>query len=494
MSTTGLFIASNGGTLTIANGNFRNEITGTIKVDSQFVRNSAATFVNVGRICGDGTFIDQSMGGFLNQGTLAPGKEIGPITIEGDYRQDLGGLLEIEIVSATEFDQLLCDGDVELDGLLEIKLTDGFIPSPSDQFVIAEANTIDGRFKQFPLGSERVNIIDDRVKFVGGQFDIVYESNTVTLTNFQPLFNNPANIDVVIGGSFEPQMGDEKLAPRCASVFVENHDSELSENLGFGKGSWKTYYSESQPFSDSLWYNLEGSVDLVDSSVANISASDGNNFVDLIGTPRDAESTIGLLNQNLNTDTSLHYVVQFDISSNQANGNSGDRFFSFSWGGQQLANESAPPQGEYDSFTFVEPVSDAVTQIGFGAISNPKVDEGLFGVVLDNVRAFEIQAMDDSTVISEDAIASLIRDNLLENDSAVTGIITATIDNCSKNLTLERCGEILNDGFPGGNVTWQPIGDQSFDFLASGEFAFIEIDYTTENSCSVRAEWSRWSF
>ncbi len=77
-------------------------------------------------------------GGVSNDGTLAPGNSPGIITINGDYTQNAGGTLDIEIAGTNpltpDFDQLIVNGTVTLAGALDGVPFGGVTPGPGDSF------------------------------------------------------------------------------------------------------------------------------------------------------------------------------------------------------------------------------------------------------------------------------------------------------------------------------------------------------------------------
>ena len=308
-------------------------------------------------------------------------------------------------------------------------------------------------------------------------------TDSIVLSNFQKCIIGP---NIVQNGSFE--LTAEQLAmteipqPRFADAFIAGHDFQTSEALGFTEDAWLTYFVVPPETDVSKWYNIAGSVDVVDSLISTIEPSDGQNFVDLIGTSMNGEDARGALNQNLATNSGSSYVLEFDISSNQENDLLAPREFSMFWDGNVIVDgEQASPQNTYDEYTYVLPASSQVTTVGWAALETAD-DQNFFGPVLDNVRVTRIDAFDDITSIKENEDFSEFTQNLLSNDSGIVQISNATVANCSDNLTMEQCGTVLQNGFPGGNVTWNYSGNEplNFDFLADGEIATIEIDYTTE--------------
>jgi fibronectin-binding autotransporter adhesin len=72
-------------------------------------------------------------------GTVSPGNSPGLLSIDGDYSQSLGAVLDIEIAGGTpgtQYDQLAVSDVASLDGTLDVSLLDGFTPSFGESFVI----------------------------------------------------------------------------------------------------------------------------------------------------------------------------------------------------------------------------------------------------------------------------------------------------------------------------------------------------------------------
>lgn len=84
-----------------------------------------------------------------NGGTLAPGLSAGDTTVIGDYAQQSGATLELEIggkATATQHDFLRVTGTASLDGDLDLSLINGFVPDPAEEFVLLHAFDLQGSF------------------------------------------------------------------------------------------------------------------------------------------------------------------------------------------------------------------------------------------------------------------------------------------------------------------------------------------------------------
>ena len=77
-------------------------------------------------------------------GFFAPGHSPGYVEIEGDYVQDPGATLEIELAGtdAADFDRVVVEGSAYLSGVIQVLLLDGFMPSAGDVFEVLLAAAI----------------------------------------------------------------------------------------------------------------------------------------------------------------------------------------------------------------------------------------------------------------------------------------------------------------------------------------------------------------
>lgn len=138
---------SNQTVLNMAYGNFSNTngnastINGVVTVTGNIVQS--------GILQGSGTLVTAA--GLINTGTLSPGNSLGRFTVQGNFANAENGTLQIELGGAdtagTEYDQLSVSGTAVLDGTLEMKLVNGFMPVAGQPFTVLAANGVSGTFK-----------------------------------------------------------------------------------------------------------------------------------------------------------------------------------------------------------------------------------------------------------------------------------------------------------------------------------------------------------
>ena len=118
-------------------------------------------------------------GNVTNQGLISPGNSPGELIVDGDFTQGSGGtvLMEIAGTAPDAYDILSISGPASLDGTLQLTLLNGFIPSPTDQFTILTAGSLQGLF----------NNAQSTIGLAQGTFTVQYSSTAVTLTNFSPV-------------------------------------------------------------------------------------------------------------------------------------------------------------------------------------------------------------------------------------------------------------------------------------------------------------------
>lgn len=124
-------------------------------------------------------------GSVVNNGAVAPGNSPGTLHIDGNYTQGATGHLQIELASATSSDLLDVTGQANLDGTLEIVLTNGFTPAASDTFHVFSGASLTGAFSNVIVTSTSG----------GGSFNIGVTPTGIALSNFQPAVELPGDFN-----------------------------------------------------------------------------------------------------------------------------------------------------------------------------------------------------------------------------------------------------------------------------------------------------------
>ena len=145
--------------------------------------NVGNSLVNDGTVSGGGTLQLGNLTTFFG-GELEPGSEIGALTIAGDIEFAADALLNIELGGTQqilEYDLLAINGDLELDGLLQVSLVDDFADSilSSDTFtILTVSNSLIGTFDGV-LDNEQLITSDGT-----GAFTVNYSGSDVILSNY----------------------------------------------------------------------------------------------------------------------------------------------------------------------------------------------------------------------------------------------------------------------------------------------------------------------
>ncbi|MGH1364236.1 MAG: beta strand repeat-containing protein [Calditrichia bacterium] len=149
---------------------------------------------------------------FTNNGTTSPGtNSVGDLSFIGTFEQSSSANLEITLggmVPASNQDQLSVNGDIDLDGELEITIPDGYYPAVADSFIVLTFNgSRTGTFSTFTAPS------------VGGspQFEVLYRSTYVVV---RTLIQNGTTVNLTAflegayrSGSMTTQLRDDGLIP-----------------------------------------------------------------------------------------------------------------------------------------------------------------------------------------------------------------------------------------------------------------------------------------
>jgi hypothetical protein len=116
---------------------------------------SGVTIAPGGLLTGNGTLTAVNVS---NNGTVAPGNSPGALTINGNYFQDAGGTLAVEVGGTTPgsgYDRLTVTGSATLGGTLSVSYYGGFAPSTGNTFDVLTYGSRSGYFAALavPAGS-----------------------------------------------------------------------------------------------------------------------------------------------------------------------------------------------------------------------------------------------------------------------------------------------------------------------------------------------------
>lgn len=158
---------------------------------------------NDGQVKGNGT-LDFTIA--MNLAVINPGVIIGDLgfssslenTAAAGFMMDIQGTAGIGLENGN--DHVFVDGDLVMNGILDISTIDGFMPAQTDMFtIISYTGTLSGQFGTVSLGS---NLSEFAVDYsMPGQIRLVHQSflstPEVTLESLQ-VFPNPTNNYVYI--------------------------------------------------------------------------------------------------------------------------------------------------------------------------------------------------------------------------------------------------------------------------------------------------------
>jgi outer membrane autotransporter protein len=216
----------NGGSL-IVDGSIESAQTtvngGSLIVDGSI--ESAQTVVNAGGLLGGNGFVGPRSGGSLvNSGIVSPGDSPGTLTVNGNYTQNAGGTLRIQIagLAPSEHDLLAVTGHASLAGTLQLISLSGFKLHVGDQVKFLTAHDVSGTFgtvQEFPTGT-----------IVKAQ--VVYDPDAVVLEGTQGSFVEGACTPnaVAVAHALDSAVGDPQSA-RLISFLDDQPIDQLCGDL-----------------------------------------------------------------------------------------------------------------------------------------------------------------------------------------------------------------------------------------------------------------------
>lgn len=140
------------GPLDLSTGSLALDTTGPIMLSGTLT--SGTLLLKQGTLAGSGT-INATL--LNNGGTVKPGGSPGTLIVSGNYIQEPGGTLDIELAGTQQgvsYDLLRIGGTASLGGTLNVQLSGGFQPQTSDTFDIMTYRSASGSFAtvNMPIG------------------------------------------------------------------------------------------------------------------------------------------------------------------------------------------------------------------------------------------------------------------------------------------------------------------------------------------------------
>lgn len=170
------------------------------------------------RFLGGTLVVNRFEGNLTQTGSLLPGgNDPGSTFILGDYIQEPGSKLILDIGGTTagiEHDLVNLSGVAFLGGQVAFRMVDGFIPSPTDEFIVLDASDLIG-FIAGVVDGQRVETTDGSGSFIVNYgIGSAYGENRIVLTDYQH-----------IGGT------DIDVTPNSMTVVRGNHAAGTAANL-----------------------------------------------------------------------------------------------------------------------------------------------------------------------------------------------------------------------------------------------------------------------
>lgn len=177
--------------------------SGNLYLDSQSTTQNGTLQHTAGLLGGSGVVNgDLTTSG----GSVAPGHDVGELTIAGNFTMGSGGALQIEIggTSASQFDALQVAQNAYLDGTIEVTLTDGYDPDSGQQFPILQATSVVDQ--SVLLGGPDGN----KFKLVFGSGQLLLEATSVTSISGD--YNSDGTVDAADYTNWRDTLGSSVTA------------------------------------------------------------------------------------------------------------------------------------------------------------------------------------------------------------------------------------------------------------------------------------------
>jgi cyclophilin family peptidyl-prolyl cis-trans isomerase len=136
----------------------------------------------------------------INEGTLAPGLQLGSITVQ-NYRQEVGGALEIQIggtLPDVTYDRLVVTGGALLGGRLNVSTIAGFDPIAGNSFTVLLAGLIVDSFSNISLPALSPGL----------QWNTLQTNTSLTLSVASADYNDDGQVDSADYAAWSISFGD----------------------------------------------------------------------------------------------------------------------------------------------------------------------------------------------------------------------------------------------------------------------------------------------
>jgi hypothetical protein len=190
----------------------------------------------MGEVIGEGKIV----GNVVSEGSFSLGESTGTLDISGNFAQNAGGIVTMEIASTSDFDQLIIGGALMAGGTLDVDLL-SFRPEEGDFFDLLDFSTAIGAFTLDLPGLTSGLAWDDSSLLITGELSVVAS----VLENAD--FDDDGDVD---GQDFLTWQRGDGSAGSSADGDANNDGNVDAVDLGI----WKTQYGtvESLAFGQSV--------------------------------------------------------------------------------------------------------------------------------------------------------------------------------------------------------------------------------------------------
>ncbi|HEY3395674.1 MAG TPA: hypothetical protein VGK58_23430, partial [Lacipirellulaceae bacterium] len=238
----GMFAIAPSQTLTITDSDFVFTREGTYEqtggvtlVNGTFISPKSVLFSG-GQLTGSGTIA----GAVENvAATVAPGDDVGVLTIQGNYTHSAGGKLVFDLAghAAGQFDVLDVGGWATLAGTLDVTLQGGFVPEAGQQFIVLTAN----------------RVFDNGLTLTGAAsslFDLVVNSSNVILQAVSANLPGDFNFNGVVDAADYAVWRKRGGTHDDYNIWRANFGR--TANRGNGAGASRSEFAVPEPLSSAL--------------------------------------------------------------------------------------------------------------------------------------------------------------------------------------------------------------------------------------------------